>query len=82
MAGQRIIVLNSKEVVEDLLVHRATKYSDRYKLLVGGYVTGNLTLPFIEYNERQVVWSFLAQLALIVRSAGVKCGVQVKLPWV
>ncbi|KAK7462918.1 hypothetical protein VKT23_007498 [Stygiomarasmius scandens] len=54
MAGQPIIVLNSKKVVEDLLVRRAAKYSDRYKLLVGGYMTGNLTLPFVECNERQV----------------------------
>ncbi|THU75617.1 hypothetical protein K435DRAFT_909109, partial [Dendrothele bispora CBS 962.96] len=51
MAGQPIIVLSSNKVVKDLLIHRAAKYSDRCKLLVGGYMMGDLALPFTGYTE-------------------------------
>jgi len=55
MAGQPFIILNSKKVVEDLLVHRAQKYSDRPRFLVAGeYTNGGLNLILLGYRERSV----------------------------
>jgi len=55
MAGQPIVILNSKKTVEDLLDRRAAKYSDRPRILVGReYLTRNLDMVLISHTERLV----------------------------
>ncbi|KAF5368852.1 hypothetical protein D9758_002853 [Tetrapyrgos nigripes] len=52
IAGQSLVILNSRKVVKDLLDHRASKYSDRPPNLVGGkYMTGHLNMVFMHYGE-------------------------------
>ncbi|KAF5372164.1 hypothetical protein D9758_005053 [Tetrapyrgos nigripes] len=52
MAGQPMIILNTKKVVEDLLDRRTTKYSDRPSFVVGRIMTGNMNFALISTGER------------------------------
>ncbi|KAK7462924.1 hypothetical protein VKT23_007504 [Stygiomarasmius scandens] len=53
VAGQPIIILNSKTATEDLLDKRSAKYSDRPRFVVAGeYLTGDMDFPIIRYGDR------------------------------
>ncbi|KAF5372236.1 hypothetical protein D9758_005061 [Tetrapyrgos nigripes] len=52
MAGQPMIILNSKKTVEDLLNRRAAKYSDRPQFIVENVLTGGFNLVFLPVGER------------------------------
>jgi hypothetical protein len=52
MAGRLLVILNTKQVVEDLLDRRSTKYSGRPELIVANGLTGSLNVTMISNNER------------------------------
>ncbi|KAF5346116.1 hypothetical protein D9758_009952 [Tetrapyrgos nigripes] len=54
--GQPVVVINTKKVAYDLLVHRAANYSDRTRSIVGDYMTGGMNSGLIRYGELQVLW--------------------------
>ncbi|THU99239.1 cytochrome P450, partial [Dendrothele bispora CBS 962.96] len=52
LAGQPIIVLNTKKVAVDLLERRATNYSSRPRLIVvGEYLNGGWNMALTEYGD-------------------------------
>ncbi|KAF5372139.1 hypothetical protein D9758_005076 [Tetrapyrgos nigripes] len=52
MAGQPMIILNSKKTVEDLLDRRAAKYSARPQFIVGNVLTGGFNIVMLPVGER------------------------------
>ncbi|KAF5368991.1 hypothetical protein D9758_002839 [Tetrapyrgos nigripes] len=76
-AGQPVIILNSKKAVEDLLVRRASKYSDRGQFLVASeYLTRHLHLVLLQRNERWRKMRRAGESALGVRSSSHYHGMQ------
>ncbi|THU93096.1 cytochrome P450 [Dendrothele bispora CBS 962.96] len=52
LAGQPIIVLNTKKVAVDLLEHRATNYSSRPRFIVAGeYLNGGCNMVLVGYGD-------------------------------
>jgi len=52
VAGQPIVILNTKKVAVDLLEHRASITSERPRLIVASEATGNHNIGLIRYGER------------------------------
>ncbi|THU95916.1 cytochrome P450 [Dendrothele bispora CBS 962.96] len=52
VAGQPIVILNTKKVAFDLLEYRASISSERPRLIVASEATGNLNIGLIHYGER------------------------------
>ncbi|KAF5374375.1 hypothetical protein D9758_004547 [Tetrapyrgos nigripes] len=52
VAGQSMVILNSKKAAEDLLVGRSSKYCDRHRFIVLEETTGNSNIAFIRPGER------------------------------
>ncbi|KAF5372138.1 hypothetical protein D9758_005075 [Tetrapyrgos nigripes] len=52
MAGQPMIILNSKKTVEDLLDRRAAKYSARPQFIVANVMTGGFSIIMLPVGER------------------------------
>ncbi|KAJ4481259.1 cytochrome P450 [Lentinula aciculospora] len=69
LAGQHVIVLNTKAAATELLDRRSAIYSDRPKSIVGEYVGTELTLPFIRYHKRWQRMRRAAQAVLNVRAS-------------
>ncbi|KAF5368854.1 hypothetical protein D9758_002851 [Tetrapyrgos nigripes] len=51
IVGQRVVILNSRKVVEDLLDHRASKYSDRAQNLLVQYLSRQLNMVVMHYSD-------------------------------
>ncbi|KIK66409.1 hypothetical protein GYMLUDRAFT_239365 [Collybiopsis luxurians FD-317 M1] len=51
MAGQHIVVLNTKSVATELLERRSAIYSDRPKNVVAEYLGSLMTVPFSRYGK-------------------------------
>jgi len=52
LAGQPIIVLNSKKAAIDLLEHRASNYSSRPRFVVAGeYLNGGCNMILAGYGD-------------------------------
>ncbi|THU85080.1 cytochrome P450 [Dendrothele bispora CBS 962.96] len=52
VAGQPIVILNSKKVAEDLLERRASNYADRHRFIVLEKTTGDSNIAFMRPGER------------------------------
>ncbi|THU84093.1 cytochrome P450, partial [Dendrothele bispora CBS 962.96] len=52
IAGQPMVILNSKKVAEDLLDRRGSNYIDRYRLIVMEKSTGDSNMAFMRSTER------------------------------
>ncbi|KAJ3886755.1 cytochrome P450 [Lentinula edodes] len=66
LAGQHIVVLNTKAAALDLLERRSAIYSDRPKSIVGEYVGAAITMPFVRYDKR---WQRMRRAAHAVLNA-------------
>ncbi|KAJ3887791.1 cytochrome P450 [Lentinula edodes] len=66
LAGQHIIVLNTKAAAIELLERRSAIYSDRPKSIVGKYIGAKLAMPFIGYGKR---WQRMRRAAHAVLNA-------------
>ncbi|KAF9074345.1 cytochrome P450 [Rhodocollybia butyracea] len=51
-AGQNVVLLNTKEVANELLDRRSANYSDRPNNIVANYLGGLLVLPLTRYGKR------------------------------
>ncbi|KAJ3806034.1 cytochrome P450 [Lentinula aff. lateritia] len=57
LAGQHVIVLNTKAAAIELLERRSAIYSDRPKSIVGEYIRTKLAMPFVRYGKQwQRMW--------------------------
>ncbi|KAK7453396.1 hypothetical protein VKT23_011659 [Stygiomarasmius scandens] len=52
VAGQSIVILNSKKVVDDLFERRSAKYIDRHRFIMLEKVTGDSNIAFMRAGER------------------------------
>ncbi|KAF5344959.1 hypothetical protein D9757_014579 [Collybiopsis confluens] len=68
MAGQHIIVLNSKAAATELLEHRSAIYSDRPKNIVAEYIGSLMALPFARYGK---LWQSMRRASHAVLNARV-----------
>ncbi|KAJ3877326.1 cytochrome P450 [Lentinula edodes] len=66
LAGQHIIVLNTKAAAIELLERRSAIYSDRPKSIVGEYIGAKLAMPFSHCTSR---WQRMRRAAHAVLNA-------------
>ncbi|KAF8823216.1 hypothetical protein HHX47_DHR10000370 [Lentinula edodes] len=66
LAGQHIIVLNTKAAAIELLERRSAIHSDRPKSIVGEYIGAKLAMPFVGYGKR---WQRMRRAAHAVLNA-------------
>ncbi|THU76245.1 cytochrome P450 [Dendrothele bispora CBS 962.96] len=52
IAGQSIVLLNTKKAAEDLLEYRGSKYSDRPRLIALEYMGGNSLITMLSLGDR------------------------------
>jgi hypothetical protein len=51
LLGQPVVIINTKKVAHDLLVHRAANFSSRPRSIVGDYLTGGMNFVLSPYGE-------------------------------
>ena len=52
LAGREFVILNTSKVAHELLTKRATKYSDRPRLIVAGeLLTNGMHVAFARYGD-------------------------------
>ncbi|KAJ4467123.1 cytochrome P450 [Lentinula edodes] len=78
LAGQHIVVLNTKAAAIELLERRSAIYSDRPKSIVGEYVGTALTMPFVRYDKRWQRMRRAAHAVLNVRASAQYQPVQIE----
>ncbi|KAJ3805577.1 cytochrome P450 [Lentinula lateritia] len=78
LAGQHIVVLNTKAAALELLERRSAIYSDRPKSIVGEYVGTALTMPFVRYDKRWQRMRRAAHAVLNVRASAQYQPVQIE----
>ncbi|KAE9385572.1 cytochrome P450 [Gymnopus androsaceus JB14] len=67
MAGQHIVVLNTKVAATELLERRSAIYSDRPRSIVGEYLGCQLAMPFARYGKLYVFGRACGEQAMNTR---------------
>ncbi|KAE9401820.1 cytochrome P450 [Gymnopus androsaceus JB14] len=73
MAGQHIVVLNTKVAATELLERRSAMYSDRPRSIVGEYLGCQLAMPFARYGK---LWQSMRRAGHAVLNARVSAQYQ------
>lgn len=79
MAGQNIVVLNTKAAATELLERRSAIYSDRPRSIVADYLGSQLSMPFTRYGKSYVCLAVFRHTKFDVCVDGKTCAVQVML---